>query len=187
MLFENRYLLDTFYTFAAKFRVMNVIALKEMAVVAGIACIIVFFAMMIDLASGLYKAKQRHEFRSSWGLKRTLTKFITYEGGMMIAYGVDLLIYFSRLFELFHLAPIVGIPVVSCLVGIFLLVVEFLSIREKSDKKTKKDFSEAGELITKLLESKTFKDAFMKAIEVQQAQSQQPAEPVNDEYEPTIE
>lgn len=166
---------------------MNITILRDMTIVAVIACIIVFFAMMIDLASGLYKAKQRNEFRSSWGLKRTLTKFITYEGGMMIAYGVDMLIYFSRLFELFHLSPIVGIPVVSCLVGIFLLVVEFLSIREKSDKKTKKDFSEAGEIITKLLESKTFKDAFMKAIEVQQAQNQQPAEPVNDEYEPTIE
>lgn len=158
-----------------------------MTVVVVIACIIVFFAMMIDLASGLYKAKQRHEVRSSWGLKRTLSKFIMYEGGMMIASGVDVLIYFSRLFELFHLTPIVGIPVVTCLIGIFLLVVEFMSIREKADKKTKKDFSEAGELITKLLESKTFKDAFVKAIEVQQAQTQPQAETVNDEYEPTIE
>ena len=158
-----------------------------MTVLVGIACIIVFFAMMIDLASGLYKAKQRHEIRSSWGLKRTLSKFIMYEGGMLIAAGVDMLLYVSRLFELFHLTQIVGIPVVTCLIGIFLLVVEFMSIREKSDKKTKKDFSEAGELITKLLESKTFKDAFMKAIDVQQAQSQPPAEPVNDEYEPTIE
>lgn len=146
---------------------MNINILKEMTVVVVIACIIVFFAMMIDLASGLYKAKQRGELRSSWGLKRTLTKFITYEGGMMIAFGVDMLIYFSRLFELFHLSTIVGIPIVSCLVGIFLLVVEFLSIREKSDKKTKKDFSEAGELITKLLESKGFKDALVLAMQKQ--------------------
>lgn len=156
----------------------------NMLLIAIMAMLIVLFAMIVDLISGLRKAKIRGEYRSSEALKRTFTKFITYEGGMMIAYGVDLLIYFSRLFELFHLAPIVGIPVVSCLVGIFLLVVEFLSIREKSDKKTKKDFSEAGELITKLLESKTFKDAFMKAIEVQQAQSQPPAEPVNEEVEP---
>ena len=164
------------YTFAANFNpneresIMNLTAFKEMTVLVVIACIIVFVAMMIDLAAGLYKAKQRGEIRSSWGLKRTLTKFITYEGGMMIAAGVDMLIYVSRLFELFHLTPIVGIPVVTCLIGIFLLVVEFLSIREKSDKKTKKDFSEAGEIITRLLESKTFKDAFVKAIEVQQAQ-----------------
>ena len=166
---------------------MNLPALKEMTILVVIACVIVFVAMMIDLASGLYKAKQRHEIRSSWGLKRTLTKFITYEGGMLIAFGVDMLIYFSKLFELFHLTTIVGIPVMTCLVGIFLLIVEFMSIREKSDKKTKKDFSEAGEIITKLLESKTFKDAFVKAIEVQQAQAQSHAGAVDDEYEPTIE
>lgn len=150
---------------------MNLQALKEMTVLVGIACIIVFVAMMIDLASGLYKAKQRHEIRSSWGLKRSLTKFITYEGGMLIAAGVDMLLYVSRLFELFHLTPIVGIPVVTCMIGIFLLVVEFMSIREKSDKKTKKDFSDTGEMIVKLLESKTFKDAFVKAIEVQAQQA----------------
>ena len=151
---------------------MNLTNITEMAVVAGIACLIVFFAMMIDLSSGLHTAKMRGEIRSSWGLKRTLTKFITYEGGMMIAFGVDLLIYFSRLFELFHLTPITGVPVVTCLIGIFLLVVEFLSIREKSEEKTKKDFSEAGELITKLLESKTIKDALAKAIEVQVQQQE---------------
>lgn len=146
---------------------MDINIIKEMTVLVVIACIIVFFAMMIDLASGLYKAKQRGEIRSSWGLKRTLSKFIMYEGGMMIAFGVDMLIYFSKLLELFHLTPIVGIPVVSCMVGIFLLVVEFMSIREKSDKKTKKDFSEAGELLSKLLSSNTFKDAVEKAIVAQ--------------------
>lgn len=133
--------------------------------IVAIACIIVLVAMMIDLASGLYKAKLRNEIRSSWGLKRSLSKFIMYEGGLMIAFGADILIYFSKIFELFHLHIIVGIPIVSCLVGIFLLVVEYISIREKRDKKTKKDFSEAGALLVSLMESKTFKDAMAKAVE----------------------
>lgn len=141
--------------------------IKEMTVLAVCAFIIVLFAMMIDLISGINKAKQRGEVRSSWGLKRTLSKFIMYEGGMLIAFGVDLFIYFSRIFELFRLTVIDGVPLVTCLVGIYLLIVEFLSIREKADKKTKKDFSEAGELITKLLESKTFKDAVILAMEKQ--------------------
>lgn len=143
------------------------IKIKEMTVVAVFAFIIVLLAMMIDLISGINKAKQRGEVRSSWGLKRTLSKFIMYEGGMLIAFGVDLFIYFSRIFELFRLSVINGVPVITCLVGIYLLVVEFMSIREKADKKTKKDFSEAGELITKLLESKTFKDAVILAMEKQ--------------------
>lgn len=145
----------------------NINKLKEMTVLMVIACIIVFFAMMIDLISGLYKAKQRGEIRSSWGLKRTLTKFITYEGGMMIAFGMDALMYFSRIFELFRLSVINGVPVITCIVGVYLLIVEFKSIREKADEKTKKDFSEAGEIIQKLFESKTFKDAIVKAVEVQ--------------------
>ena len=144
---------------------MNFEVIKNMTMIVAIACIIVLVAMMIDLASGLYKAKLRNEIRSSWGLKRSLSKFIMYEGGLMIAFGADILIYFSKLFELFHLHIIVGIPIVSCLVGIFRLVVEYISIREKRDKKTKKDFSEAGALLVSLMESKTFKDAMAKAVE----------------------
>ena len=162
---QGDYNVIIFLSLQSNFIVMEIVySIKEMLIVVVIACIIVFMAMMIDLASGLYKAKQRGELRSSWGLKRTLSKFIMYEGGMMIAFGVDILVFYSRLFELFHLNVIVGIPVVTCLIGIFLLVVEFMSIREKSDKKTKKDFSEAGEVLVKLLESKTFKDAFVMAM-----------------------
>ena len=158
-------------------------AIKSMTMVVVIACIIVFFAMMIDLGSGLYKAKQRGEFRSSWGLKRTLSKFIMYEGGMMIAFGVDALIYFSKLFELFGLKVITGVPVVTCLIGIFLLVVEFMSIREKSDKKMQKDFSEAGEWLAKLLDSKTFKDAVALAMKQQEKEEEMKMKKLVDEGE----
>ena len=65
----------------------------NMIAVIVIACMLVLFAMIIDLISGLSKARQRGELRSSWGLKRTLTKFITYEGGMLIAAGVDILMH----------------------------------------------------------------------------------------------
>ena len=65
--------------------------------------LIVFFAMMIDLASGLRKAKIRGELRSSQALKRSITKFITYEGSMIIALGVDMLIHMSKLAQMFGL------------------------------------------------------------------------------------
>ncbi len=58
--------------------------IPPMLTVIVIACVLVLGAMCIDLVSGLYKAKQRGEIRSSWGLKRTLTKFITYEGSMLM-------------------------------------------------------------------------------------------------------
>lgn len=147
---------------------MDWMTIKSMSLIGGMACFIVLIAMMIDLASGLHKAKMRGEIRSSWGLKRTLTKFITYEGSIILAFFVDVFLYWSRLFELFHLNAITGVPVVTCLIGIFLLVVEFMSIMEKSDRKTKKDFSEAGELLTKVLESKALKDALVLALKAQE-------------------
>lgn len=132
-----------------------------MLTVVVVACVVVLLAMMLDLASGLYKAKLRGEIRSSWGLKRTLSKFIAYEGGMLIAAGVDLLMHLSKLVDLFGLT----LPVITCLVGVFLLVVEFVSIREKADKKTKKELSDAADLLSKLLNNDNFKDVLRTAIE----------------------
>lgn len=135
------------------------------------ACIVVFLAMIIDLGSGLMKAKQRHEIRSSWGLKRTLNKFIMYEGGMLIAAGVDLLIHFSHLLQLFHLDLIYGIPVITCLLGIFLLMVEFLSVREKADEKTKTEIARATEVASKLISTDDLAEAIAKAIELNKRKS----------------
>lgn len=150
---------------------------ENMLSIVVIACIVVLFAMMLDLASGLYKAKIRGEIRSSWGLKRTLTKFITYEGGMLIAAGVDLLMHLSKIPELFGLHTIQGIPVITCLVGVFLLVVEFISIREKADKKTKKEMADAAELLVKMLDNDTFKEMFKLAVERQNGIKEAHTEP----------
>lgn len=116
-----------------------------------LSMVVVLFAMIIDLISGLMKAKQRHEVRSSYGLKRTLNKFIMYEGGMLIAAGVDLLIHLSHLLELFHLEVIHGIPVVTLLLGIYLLIVEGISVREKADQKIRGEMQKANEIMSKMI------------------------------------
>ncbi|MBQ7470885.1 MAG: phage holin family protein [Prevotella sp.] len=136
-----------------------------MMLIAIMASLIVLFAMIIDLFSGLRKAKIRGDLRSSEALKRTLTKFITYEGGMGIALGVDMLIHFSKLPQLFGLDVIYGVPVVTCMVGVFLLVVEFLSVREKADQKTKKQMSDAANLLNDMLQNDNLREVFRVAIE----------------------
>ena len=125
-------------------------ALKRLMSVAALAMLIVLMAMTVDLASGLYKAKIRGELRTSEGLRRTLMKFITYEGGMLIAVGVDMLLHLSQLGTLFHLEVLSNVPLVTCLVGIFLLVVELLSVKEKADAKTQKSIDETAKLAIKL-------------------------------------
>lgn len=155
----------------------------SMVTIAVVAMMIVLIAMLLDLASGLYKAKLRGEIRSSQALKRTITKFITYEGGMMIAAGVDLLIHLSRLVDLFGLDILIGVPVVTCLVGVFLLVVEFISIREKADKKTRKDMEAAAELLSRVLTNENARDMLRAAMEMQDKKHSRydPVERINDE------
>ena len=146
---------------------MDMLVNSNMLTIVVVTCLVVFVAMMIDLAAGLYKAKLRGEFRSSWGLKRTINKFIMYEGSMLIAAGVDLLIHISNILPLFGIKSIYGVPFVTCMVGIFTLVVEFLSIREKADRKTKKQVENALELLTKVISSDKLADVLKTAIEQQ--------------------
>lgn len=128
------------------------------------AMLIVLFAMCIDLGSGLYKAKLRNEIRTSQALKRTLSKFIAYEGGMMIATGVDILLHISRLWSVIGVTVFEEVPMVTCLVGVFLLVVEFLSVREKADQKTKNKMNEAAYILGDVLSKDTVKSALEKMI-----------------------
>lgn len=145
------YLCDsTCSLFILKRVLVEFLGLKKLVSVAVLAMLVVLVAMMVDLASGLYKAKLRGELRTSEGLRRTLMKFITYEGGMLIAVGVDVLLNLSQLAVLFRLESFANIPMVTCLVGIFLLVVEMLSVREKADAKTRKNIDEAAKIAMQL-------------------------------------
>ena len=137
---------------------------EEMLSVVVMACFIVLCAMVIDLISGLAKAKQRGEIRSSWGLKRSLNKFIMYEGGMLIAAGIDVLMHASHIYQLVRLEAIYGIPIITCLLGVFLLVVEFFSVREKADEKTCTEMSRVAELAEKMVHKDELVDALTKAI-----------------------
>lgn len=138
--------------------------ITPMLSVMVVAMIIVFIAMAIDLISGINKAKLNGKMRTSWGLKRTMSKFIMYEGGMLIAGGVDVLIHSSHLYELFSLDVIHGVPVITCLVGMFLCVVEFLSVREKADVKLKKEFSETAKMLGQLASREDFVKVLAEAL-----------------------
>lgn len=125
---------------------------------------IVFVAMAVDLVSGLNKAKQRGEIRSSWGLKRTLRKVITYEGGMIIMHGIDALMHASHIVQLFHLDVLDGVPFFTCMIGVFLLVVELLSVKESADQKTQTEMTRGVDVLGKLVNKDMLKDAISEAI-----------------------
>ena len=116
---------------------------RPMLAIAGACIFFVILSMILDLISGLYKARQRGELRSSYGLSRTVSKFILYSGSVIIALMIDVMIHYSRLFVLMHLQPIVGVPIVTCLMSIFLCVIEFMSIRERAEDKERKNMNRA--------------------------------------------
>ena len=105
--------------------------------VAAACFISVFIAIIVDLISGIRKAKEsKQEIRSN-PLSRTVTKFVIYEGAVVIATMIDYMLHFSHLFVLMKLHPIVGVPVITCLAGVFLCIIEIFSIFERADEKTR--------------------------------------------------
>lgn len=139
-------------------------SITSMLSVIAVVMVIVLLAMVVDLLSGINKARQNGKMRTSWGLKRTVSKFIMYEGGLLIAAGVDVLMHASHLYDLLHLDAIRGVPFVTCLVGAFLCVVEFMSVHESADVKTKKEWADTARLIGQVVEKDALVDVIKDAI-----------------------
>lgn len=135
---------------------MIITGLRELLLMIAMACVVVLFSMVVDLGAGLYKAHIRGDARRSEALKRSAYKFLTYEGAMMVAACIDVLIHFAHFYTLIGLQALDNVAVVTLFIGIFLCVVELMSIREKADKKThahiKKVESAAAKLGDKALE-----------------------------------
>ena len=124
---------------------------KVMFLADSIIAVVVFLAMMVDLAAGLYKASLRGDARRSEALKRTGYKFLIYEGSILIASCVDLLIHMGKLYHILGWDIAWGVPFVTILLGIFWCVVEFLSVREKADEKVHSNIHKAEQLASVIL------------------------------------
>lgn len=114
------------------------------------AAIEVLIAMTADLGSGLYKAKLRGELHRSEALKRSIYKFLLYEGAIIVAAGMDGLIYFSEILQHISGGWIHGIPVITFAVALFISCVEILSIREHADEKTHAQINQVGKIADKV-------------------------------------
>lgn len=126
-------------------------AAKPLFLTCSIVAVVVLLAMLVDLAAGLYKASQRGDARRSEALKRTGFKFIIYEGGILIASLIDLLIHMGKLFLILGWNMAWGVPFVTIALGIFWCVVEGLSVREKADEKIHSNISKAEKIATLVL------------------------------------
>lgn len=140
---------------------------KPMLLIIAIAAVIVFVAMMVDLVAGLYKAHLRGDAHKSEALKRTGFKFCLYEGSMLIAAGVDMLVHLSKLYHWFDFRVgdmVYGLPLITIGMGIFWCVVEFLSVREKADEKIHSQISKAEKLAKQMLSKEELIEVLAEAL-----------------------
>lgn len=137
---------------------------QTMMMIAVMAQIIVFVAMVVDLGSGMYKAWYRKEKWKSDVLKRTGFKFVLYEGALLIATCVDLLIHFSKLYMWWGWDLVYGLPLITIGVGIYWCVVEYLSVREKADEKTHSDMAKAERIIKTIANKEVAVDILAEAL-----------------------
>ena len=108
--------------------------------IAVICMVIVIVAMAVDLVSGWRKAKERGEDRTSYAFSRSLTKFLTYEGILLIACCIDTLVHFAW-FQFGDSSY--SIPLATLLMAVVLCCVEGWSVREKAEEKTRNRIDKA--------------------------------------------
>ena len=124
---------------------------KVMMMLVSVVALIVLMAMTVDLGAGLYKAHLRGDARRSEALKRSGYKFCLYQGTILIASGIDMLVHLSKLYLWFGWEMVFNLPLVTIVVGVFWCFVEFMSVREKADEKTHSDIAKAERMAKALL------------------------------------
>lgn len=138
--------------------------ITEMLIIVIFEVFLVIVTMGCDFSSGYYKAKLRKEARDSYGLRRTVSKFILYEGSMIIACGIDSICFVCKFWEFIHLPVLTNIPVVSSIAAIFILFTEALSIWEKADAKQRRQAGKTAEMIGKAITKETLNEAVRQAL-----------------------
>ena len=112
--------------------------LKLMALMVGVAALVVVIAIMLDLASGLRKAKLLGEARSSYAYERTTTKLMRNGSLVLIMAMIDLLLFFGHLWELIGLTLLNNVPVITFIAAAWMCFVQAESIREKAEDKAER-------------------------------------------------
>lgn len=126
--------------------------LGVMYMLSVVAMIAVIFAMAVDFVSGWRKAKMRGDEHTSYAASRTLTKFLIYEGILIIGVCIDTMIHF--VWDMF-MEGSYYVPLMTIGWGIILCVVEAWSVKEKADKKARKRMDEAATALAKVLDKET--------------------------------
>jgi len=90
--------------------------------------VVAILAVLLDLWSGIRKAKKRKEFISSYGLRKTVKKMVKYLNLMLCLTLIDLVL---------TLIENINLPFATMVGTVIVCVIELKSIIEKHDQKEK--------------------------------------------------
>ena len=123
-----------------------------MYMLSVVVMVAVIVAMCVDFVSGWRKAKIRGDEHTSYAASRTLTKFLIYEGILLIGVCIDTMIHFvwAMLMDGSYFVPLMTIAW-----GIVLCIVEAWSVKEKADKKQRKRMDDAAAALANILDKET--------------------------------
>lgn len=117
--------------------------LQTVLAIIGIMWLLVALAIVIDLVSGVRKAKERGEMRTSYGFKQTVNKTVMYYAFMLFAFMFDCIGMFFY-----------PLPVVTFIASFFLIFIECKSVFEKAHDKDKRKFNKSVQELSILLDNK---------------------------------
>ncbi len=140
--------------------------LGVMTMLVVMVMVAVIIAMAVDCVSGWRKAKLRGDEHTSYAFSRSLTKFLIYEGMVIIGGCMDFMLHFvwSQFMD-----GVYYVPCLTVAIGIILCVVEIWSVKEKADAKQRKQIDNAAAALAKILDKETvlaFLNAQMKNAQV---------------------
>lgn len=111
----------------------------------------VLLLVIADLWSGVRKAGQRGEVRTSYGYRKTITKLCRYYNAMMALTFIDCMqigsIWYLNNYYTYNI-PI--FPFVTLIGAIGIGIIEVKSIFEKADEKARMEYKRLGDLATEL-------------------------------------
>jgi len=125
------------------FLIGNYDELRKILLIIGIMWLMVAVSIALDLISGWRKAKERGEARTSYGLRRTVTKTVLYYALMLFGFMFDCIGMFFY-----------NLPFVTFIVTAFLIFIEAKSILEKANDKDKRKLNKNLIDLSILLENK---------------------------------
>lgn len=120
--------------------------------ILAVVYVLVFFVVMLDLVSGISKAKRRGKLRSSYALRKTVDKLVRYFSMILVITAIDTVQMLAvSQWDLATGHRIPCLPFLTFLAAMFVGFIELKSIYENSDEKEQARIEDAADDISKLV------------------------------------